>query len=141
MFGMHPAHRRNRLPRRDRRRPHETATVSVAGADIVVVGFFSAREPDYATRMDDAANAVATLGGRVVATFTQRRGVSAGGVRLMARPFSPRTLFSAGKVGEIATACAELAADAVVVVNQLTPHQRAVLTEAFGRSTISLAEL
>lgn len=91
--------------------------------------------------MDDAANVVATLGGQVVAMFTQRRGVSAGGVGVMARPLSPRTLFSTGKVGEIAAACAELAADAVVVINELTPHQRSVLTKAFGRSTISLAEL
>ncbi|MEV4236027.1 MULTISPECIES: hypothetical protein [unclassified Nocardia] len=138
---MHPTHRRNRLPRRNRRRRLDTPAVSVAGADIVIVGFFSAREPDYVTRMDDAANVVATLGGQVVAMFTQRRGVSAGGVGVMARPLSPRTLFSTGKVGEIAAACAELAADAVVVINELTPHQRSVLTKAFGRSTISLAEL
>lgn len=113
--------------------------MSLDGFDIVLVGFFSAKQKDYAERMDAAAQAVAARGGRVVARFVQRRGVSSGGVGLMSREYSARTLLSAGKVREVTQACADHSADAVVFVNPLTERQRRVLTRTFGRPAVSLA--
>ncbi|MEV5574420.1 hypothetical protein AB0L06_30670 [Spirillospora sp. NPDC052269] len=132
--------RRDRLPGRRARKQLDVADLTVVdGADVALAGFFSARQKDHLVQMDAAAEVIADLGGRVVERFVQRRGVSAGGVRAMTRPYSSRTLVSSGKVREIAAACQEHGVDVVVFVNALTHHQQRALSTALGRPTVSLA--
>ncbi len=84
--------------------------------------------------------ACAGLGARVVGRIVQRRGVSDGGAKKMALPYSSRTLPSYGKVREVAAACEHTDADAVVFLKPLTERQRRVLTEMLGRPAVSLSE-
>ena len=118
-----------------------SAPVEVAGADVLLVGYFSAKERNFVDIMDAAAAELTALGARIVGRTVQRRGVSGGGVRKMALPYSSRTLLSSGKVREVAAARAGTDADAVVFVAPLTEHQRRVLTEMFGRPAVSLSEV
>ncbi|MEW1778251.1 hypothetical protein [Streptomyces sp. NPDC086777] len=140
---MHQPRRRDRRPGRPvpsapvRRRAFR---LPAAGADVVLVGYFSAKQKDFETVMASAAAELAAHGARVVARIVQRRGVSDGGVRKMGLPFSSRTLLSDGKVREVAQVCDRAAADAVVFVAELTEHQRRVLTETLGRPVVSLSE-
>jgi predicted DNA binding protein len=123
-------------------------TTSVADADVLIAGLFSAKQKDHADLMDDLAAEISELGGRVVRRFVQRRGVSGGkkghapgGQANMDQPFSSRTLMSTGKVYEIAEACTETQAAAVVFANDLTGRQRTVLTEIFGCPALSRSDL
>ncbi|MEU4169879.1 hypothetical protein AB0F46_23740 [Streptomyces sp. NPDC026665] len=89
--------------------------------------------------MDAAATELTARGARIVGRITQRRGVSDGGVRKMALPYSPRTLLSSGKIRELAALCEETEADVVVFVPSLTDRQRLVLTEIFDRPTVGVS--
>ncbi|MEV5970334.1 hypothetical protein [Streptomyces sp. NPDC051921] len=111
------------------------------GADVVLVGYFSAKQKDFETLMASAAEELAAQGGRVVARIVQRRGVSDGGARRMGLPFSSRTLLSQGKVREVAQTCDRLGADAVIFVATLTEHQRRTLTEMLHRPAASLSDV
>jgi 50S ribosomal subunit-associated GTPase HflX len=113
----------------------------VAGLDAVIVGFFSAKQKDHVGLMEEFSQRVTRLGARVVGSFTQRRGVSDGGVRYMNVPFSSRTVIRQGKVEAIAAFCRETKVDAVIFLNTLTDHQREVLGEAFGRLVIDASQL
>ncbi|GAA2368867.1 HflX-like GTP-binding protein [Nonomuraea africana] len=113
----------------------------LAGADVLVVGYFSAKEKQHAALMAALADSVTALGAHVVGRFVQRRGVSDGGVKAMDRPYSSRTLVSGGKVREIALAREETDADVVIFRNPLTAHQRDVLTELLGCPVISATDL
>ncbi len=127
--------------RGDRRREQvrwSVPAVRLAGADVVLVGFFSARTKDFAERMDATTAALTARDARIVGRFVQRRGVSDGGVRKMDLPLSSRTLLSSGKVREVAAACAD--ADIAVFVAALSKRQQRVLTELFGCPAVSLAE-
>ncbi|MER6226886.1 hypothetical protein ABT189_41115 [Streptomyces sp900105755] len=140
---MHQPRRRDRRPAR--RVPavpvqRRTFQLTAAGADVVLVGYFSAKQKDFETVMASAAAELAAHGARVVARIVQRRGVSDGGVRKMGLPFSSRTLLSYGKVREVAQACDRADADAVVFVAALTERQRHTLTEILGRPAVSLSE-
>ncbi|MEV7401411.1 hypothetical protein AB0N93_13575 [Streptomyces sp. NPDC091267] len=126
------------------RNPYEGPALVVAGADVVVVGYFSARQKDFASLMDVAVADVTALGARVVGRIVQRRGVSGGGVRKMGLPYSSRTLMSYGKVRETAEVCARARADVAVfltVPSVLTERQRKVLTELLGCPVVSLGEV
>lgn len=105
----------------------------------MLVGYFSAKQKDFAVRMDTAAVDLTARGAQVVGRVVQRRGVSDGGARKMALPYSSRTLLSSGKAREVAALREETGADAVVFLNALTEHQRRVLTEAFGCPAVSLS--
>ncbi|BFU43885.1 hypothetical protein [Krasilnikovia sp. MM14-A1004] len=117
------------------------------GADVVVVGLFSAKERDYEVRLDELAAVVEARGGRVVGRYVQRRGASdrwkerPGGAARMSRPFSRRTLLTQGKVREIADACRQGDVDAAVFVNALTPVQRTVLAGILGCVVFSGGDL
>jgi 50S ribosomal subunit-associated GTPase HflX len=108
------------------------------GADVVLIGLFSASEKEYGVRLDELADLVEARGGRVVGRFVQRRGVSdrwnerPGGAARMSRPFSRRTLLTHGKIREIAEACREADIDAAIFANTLTPVQRTVLADILG---------
>lgn len=115
--------------------------VGVTGADVVLVGQFSAKEKNFVALMDAAAAELTARGARVVRRITQRRGVSDGGVRKMSLPYSSRTLLSSGKVLEVAALCEETDADLVVFVTSLTDRQKNVLTGIFDRPAMSLAEI
>ncbi|MFJ3502648.1 hypothetical protein [Streptomyces sp. NPDC090135] len=119
--------------------PPAAAPFAVAGADVVLVGYFSARQRDFAALMDAAAAGLADRGARVVARAVQRRGVSRGGAAKTALPLSPRTLLSGGKVREVAEVRERTGAGAVVFLNPLTPRQRDVLTGCLGCPVVSLA--
>ncbi|MFD3682918.1 hypothetical protein [Streptomyces sp. NPDC058613] len=134
----HPARRRGR-DGAGRSAPAAPAPV-VPGADVVLAGFFSAKEKAFAALMAEVSAEVEARGGRVVGHVVQRRGVSAGGVRKMALPYSPRTLTGSGKVRESAALAARTDADAVVFLNPLTPLQQDVLSGIFGRPALGLAE-
>src|SRR5438552_1253878 len=82
------------MERRRGRRPSDV----VAGVDVVLVGLFSAKDKEIDAKLDLLAASVEALGGQVVGRHVQRRGVSHGGARKMAWPFSRRTLLSPGKV-------------------------------------------
>jgi 50S ribosomal subunit-associated GTPase HflX len=103
------------------------------GADVVVIGLFSAKEKDYEVRLDELAALAEARGGRVVGRHVQRRGASdrwkqrPGGAARMSQPFSRRTLLTHGKIREIAEACRKGNVDAAVFVNALTTIQRTAL--------------
>ncbi|WP_328387472.1 hypothetical protein [Nocardia sp. NBC_00416] len=105
-----------------------------------MAGLFSAQRTDHPVVMAEVAAEVTRLGGRVVESFVQRRGVSGGkkgkntpgGAVTMSEPYSSRTLMSMGKVREIAEACHRANAGAVVFANELTGRQRAALATICG---------
>jgi 50S ribosomal subunit-associated GTPase HflX len=107
---------------------------------VVIVGYFSGKQRDWAALMDAAARALEERGARVVGRIVQRRGVSAGGVKKMALPYSSRTLLTYGKVREAATLRERTNADAAVFVGDLTQRQRRVLTGMLGCPAVSLAD-
>ncbi|MFD8982632.1 hypothetical protein [Streptomyces sp. NPDC059564] len=138
---MHPNRKRERRPQRPKTAVEAAVrTLSVAGADLVLVGLFSSKRKEFVTLMDEAEARVSALGGRVVGRIVQRRGVSDGGVRLMERPFSSRTLLRSGKVREAAALRERTAACAVVFLSELTECQRRVLSAALGCPAVSLAD-
>jgi 50S ribosomal subunit-associated GTPase HflX len=108
-----------------------------AGTDVVLVGLFSAKDKAVDAKLDLLAASVETLGGRVVGRHVQRLGVSHGGARKMASPFSRRTLLSPGKAREVAAACRSARVTVAVFVNPLTGHQRTVLGDLLGCLVIS----
>ncbi|MFF3563043.1 hypothetical protein ACFYXS_23660 [Streptomyces sp. NPDC002574] len=141
---MHQPRRRDRRPaRRARPEPtrHRAPRLTLVGADVVVVGCFSAKEKDFATLMTSAATELAARGARVVGQIVQRRGVSDGGVRKMGLPYSSRTLLSKGKVREVAEACERADADAVIFVASLSERQQHALTPLLDRPVVSLSEI
>ncbi|MFG3704724.1 hypothetical protein ACGF7U_08315 [Micromonospora sp. NPDC047670] len=116
-------------------------TSILAGADVVLVGLFSAKDKEFGAKLDRLAASVKAHGGRVVSRHVQRRGVSHGGAAKMTEPFSRRTLFSPGKAREIAQACRAAEVGVAVFINPLTEHQRAVLGDMFGCRVISGEDL
>ncbi|MFC8294884.1 hypothetical protein ACFUJ0_19860 [Streptomyces sp. NPDC057242] len=141
---MHRHHGRGWRPARRARgtgAPADAPPFDVAGADVVLVGYFPAGQRDFAALMDAAAAGLADRGARVVARAVQRRGVSHGGARKTSLPFSSRTLLSRGKVHEVAEVRERTGADAVVFLNGLTGHQRLSLTGIFGCPVVGLAEI
>jgi hypothetical protein len=140
---MHQDRRRDRRPVRGAglvRARHEAPALAVEGADVVIVGYFSGKQKDFATLMDAAAQEMTTRGARVVGRVVQRRGVSDGGAKKMALPYSSRTLLSYGKVREAASLCEQTSADAAVFLVPLTERQRHVLTGMLGCPAVSLAD-
>lgn len=115
--------------------------MTVQGADVFLVGYFSAKDDQYEAAMAGLAARVGAAGARVVRQFVQRRGVSHGGVGRMGLPLSRRTLISIGKVHEIARARQETGASIVVFLNPLTGHQRAALEDAFGCQVLTASAL
>jgi 50S ribosomal subunit-associated GTPase HflX len=109
----------------------------MVGADVMLVGLFSAKDKGIDTKLDLLAASVETLGGRVVGRHVQRRGVSHGGARKMASPFSRRTLLSPDKARAVADACRSAGVAVAVFVNPLTEHQRTVLADMFGCPVVS----
>jgi hypothetical protein len=97
------SHRR-RPPSRPARSPRRLPLSTLIDVDVVLIGYFSAKEKAHAALIDGLARLVEARGARVVGRFVQRRGVSHGGTDKMTVPLSSRTLFSAGKVHEIADA-------------------------------------
>ncbi|WP_235965541.1 HflX-like GTP-binding protein [Micromonospora rubida] len=124
-----------------RRYPGGPPISVLAGANVVLVGLFSARDKEFGRKLDLLANSVEAHGGRVVSQHVQRRGVSDGGAAKMTEPFSRRTLLGPGKAREVAQACLAANADVAVFVNPLTDHQRAVLGDLFGCIVISGEDL
>lgn len=106
----------------------------------MIVGFFSAKQKDFVALMDAAAVGVTEHGARVVGQIVQRRGVSKGGAKKMALPYSPRTLLSYGKVREVAETCERFDADAVLFVTPVTRRQCLLLTETFGLPVMGFEE-
>ncbi|MGW0390403.1 HflX-like GTP-binding protein [Streptomyces sp. NPDC003042] len=142
---MHQHRERARRPgRRVRttagRRNAPVALPPLAGAEFVLVGYFSAKRKDFTTVMDAAAADLTVRGARIVGRFVQRRGVSDGGVRKMALPYSSRTVLRYGKVREVAAARELTGADAVVFVHSLTERQQRVLSDLFGCPALGLAQ-
>ncbi|MGW5559381.1 HflX-like GTP-binding protein [Micromonospora sp. NPDC003944] len=113
----------------------------LTGADVALVGLFSAKDRKFAGKLDLLASLVEAHGGQVISRHVQRRGVSSGGADKMGDPFSRRTLLSPGKAGEVADACRQGGAGVVVFANPLTDHQRAVLTDMFGCLVITGEDL
>lgn len=115
--------------------------LTAAGADVVLAGYFSAKQKDFEVLMASAATELAARGARVVVQIVQRRGVSDGGVQKMSLPYSSRTLMSYGKVREIAQAGDQANADAVIFVAALTERQQRTLTDMLGRPAVSLTDI
>ncbi|WCD94195.1 hypothetical protein PGH47_00375 [Streptomyces sp. HUAS 31] len=111
------------------------------GADVVLVGYFSAKQKDFEAVITSAAAELAARGVRVVAQIVQRRGVSDGGVQKMGLPHSSRTPPTYGKVRDVAQVCDQANADAVFFVASLTERQQRTLTEMFGRPAVSLSDI
>ncbi|MFF2302810.1 hypothetical protein ACFVVP_09945 [Streptomyces sp. NPDC058128] len=138
-------------PRRDDRRLADrrfpapargrTFRIPAVGADVVLVGYFSAKQKDFETVMASAATTLAAHGAQVVAQIVQRRGVSDGGARKMGLPYSSRTLLTYGKVREVALRCEETDAAAVVFTTPLTERQRRTLTAMLGRPATSVSDM
>lgn len=113
----------------------------LAGADVLIVGFFSAKQKDYEAVMEATATLAAALGARVAGLVAQRRGVSDGGVAVMGRPFSRQTLLRPGKVRELAQRCRAERIGAVVFVNALSDRQRLILEARLGCTVVHRGEL
>lgn len=113
----------------------------LAGADVALVGLFSAKDKEFGSKLDLLATLVEAHGGRVVSRHVQRRGVSHGGADKMTTLFSRRTLLSSGKAREVADACRASEVGVVVFANPLTEHQRAVLNGMFDCLVISSEDL
>lgn len=114
--------------------------MTIDGADVVIVGYFSGKQKDFGALMDAAAQELRARGARVVGRIVQRRGVSDGGAEKMALPYSSRTLLTYGKVREAVSLCERTDADAAVFVGCLTQRQRRVLTGMLGCPAVSLAD-
>ncbi|MFF0203351.1 hypothetical protein [Streptomyces sp. NPDC005017] len=112
-----------------------------AGAAVVLVGYFSAKQKDHEALMASAAAELEARGARVVGRIVQRQSVSAGGVGKMGLPHSSRTLLSYGKVHEVARASDRVDADAVIFVATLTDRRQRTLTDMLGRPAVSLADI
>lgn len=141
---MHQPRRRDRrLARRVSSRPDRRPAfrVPAVGADVVLVGYFSAKQKGFEALMASAAAALAAHGARVVAQIVQRRGVSDGGARKMSLPYSSRTLLTYGKVREVELACDRADADAVIFTASLSERQRRTLTDMLGRPAVSLSDI
>ncbi|MEU8756852.1 hypothetical protein AB0C88_40880 [Streptomyces chartreusis] len=141
---MHQLRRRDRrLARRVQSEPDQRRAfrLPAVGADVVLVGYFSAKQKDFEMLMASAAAELAARGVRVVAQIVQRRGVSDGGVKKMGLPHSSRTLLTYGKVREVAQVCEQANADAVFFVASLTERQQRTLTDMFGRPAVSLSDI
>ncbi|MEV0726220.1 hypothetical protein AB0I37_25985 [Micromonospora purpureochromogenes] len=123
------------------RDPTASPTSVLAGADVVLVGLFSAKDKEFGAKLDLLAASVKAHGGRVVSRHVQRRGVSHGGAAKMTESFSRGTLLSPGKAREIAQACRAAEVAVAVFVNPLTEHQRAVRGDLFGCLVISGGDL
>ncbi|MFJ4467633.1 hypothetical protein ACIP2X_09175 [Streptomyces sp. NPDC089424] len=141
---MHQPRRRDR--RLARRVPpeaarHQASRLTADGADVVLVGYFSAKQKNFETLMASAATELAAHGARVVVQIVQRRGVSDGEVQKMGLPYSSRTLLSYGKVREVAQACDQAHADAVIFAASLTERQKRALTALLGRPGASLSDI
>ncbi|MET7362443.1 hypothetical protein ABZS76_29000 [Streptomyces sp. NPDC005562] len=141
---MHQPRRRDR--RLARHVPRERARcqpsqLTAAGADVVLVGFFSAKQKDFEALMTSAAAGLAARGARIVGQMVQRRGVSDGGAQKMGLPYSSRTLLSYGKVREVAQACEQADADVVVFLTTLTERQQRALTAMLGSPAVSLGDI
>ncbi|GED89741.1 hypothetical protein TNCT6_68260 [Streptomyces sp. 6-11-2] len=119
----------------------QASRLTTIGADVVLVGYFSAKQKDFETLMASAATELAARGARVVVQIVQRRGVSDGGVQKMGLPYSSRTLLSYGKVREVAQACDQANADAAIFVASLTERQQRALTALLGRPAVSLSDI
>jgi 50S ribosomal subunit-associated GTPase HflX len=102
----------------------------VSGKRIIVAGFFSAREKDWQSQVDQFCESLSDSGATIVGTCIQRRGVSRGGVQKMDQPFDRKLLISKGKVEELIKDCEEEDADAVVFINVLDSKQRHALANA-----------
>ena len=119
----------------------------LGGADVALIGLFSAKDKQYEARLDELAAMVEARGGRVVARLVQRRGASdrwkqhPGGSLRMSQPFSRRTLLTHGKVREIAQTCREAEIYAAVFANTLTNRQRSVLAKTLGCLILSGEDL
>ncbi|WP_430497830.1 hypothetical protein ACQRWP_23740 [Micromonospora trifolii] len=113
----------------------------LAGADVALVGLFSAKDKEFASKLNLLARLVEAHGGQVVSRHVQRRGVSSGGADKMGDPFSRRTLLSPGRAREVADACRQRGVGVVVFANPLTDHQRAVLKDMFGCLVLSAEDL
>ncbi|MDW5324130.1 hypothetical protein [Plantactinospora sp. KLBMP9567] len=107
----------------------------------VLVGLFSAKVRDHQDQFDDLEARLGALGVRVCGRFLQRRGVSDGGVRLLAAPLSRRFLIRSGKLAQVVEACETDDVDVVVFVNDLTNYQRACLSVRLGRPVLTRAEV
>ncbi|MFE9783299.1 hypothetical protein ACFYPA_34800 [Streptomyces sp. NPDC005775] len=141
---MHQPRRRDRrLARREssERARRQSSQFTAAGADVVLVGYFSAKQKNFEGLMASAAQELAARGAWVAMQLVQRRGVSDGGVQKMSLPYSSRTLLSYGKVREVAQACSQANADAVIFVASLTERQQRVLTATLGRPAVSLSDI
>ncbi|WP_406503229.1 hypothetical protein [Streptomyces sp. NBC_00212] len=111
------------------------------GTDVVLVGYFSSKQKDFAELMETAAQQATNHGARVVGRIVQRRGVSDGGAKKIALPYSSRTLLSYGKVREVAALCEQTNADAALFLSTLTERQHRVLTGMLGCPAVSLADV
>lgn len=117
------------------------------GADVVLIGLFSAKDKHYDVRLNELAALAEARGSHVVGRYVQRRGASdrwrerPGGAARMSQPFSRRTLLTYGKLREIAEACREADIGAAIFANTLTDLQRTVLTTTLGCPVFSAADL
>ena len=116
---------------------------------VIVVGLFSAREPDPQAALIELAQRVEAHGGSVGGQLLQRRGVSRdkrpGGSKRMDHPLSPTTLIGRGKAQELAELCRSTSADLVLFRNLLSERQRSHLeelcaTRVHDAATLGLAE-
>lgn len=108
---------------------------------VILVGLFSAKVRDYQDQLDALDVEVTALGVQVRAHFVQRRGVSAGGVRLMTSPLSRRFLLGPGKLEQVAAAGEFFDVDAIVFANELTAYRRRWLSARFGRPVLTRADM
>lgn len=141
---MHQPRRRDRRPaRRVSSEPAQPQAfrVPARGVDVALVGYFSAKQKDFEALMASAATELAAHGARVVVQIVQRRGVSDGGAQKMGLPYSSRTLLTYGKVREVALACEQANADAVIFTASLTERQRRTLTDMLGRPAVGLLDV
>jgi 50S ribosomal subunit-associated GTPase HflX len=111
-------------------------TTNLKGCRCVIAALVSAKDKQAPSRLGALRALVESLGGSVVGTVVQRRGVSRaskpGGVKQLNAPMNAATVLGAGKVEELAALAGSTGANTVIFLNALSASQVARLGELTG---------
>ncbi len=110
----------------------------------ILAGFFSAKDKEYQSKMDDAVQYIEKNGGIVADKIVQRRGVSAsknpGGSNRMSEPLNTKLLFSKGKTEELSKIAEAKDVDMIIFFNSLTPLMLSNISRFTGRKIVSFLD-
>jgi 50S ribosomal subunit-associated GTPase HflX len=120
-------------------------TTNLQGSRCILAALVSAKDKGAASRIAALQARVEALGGAVVGSVVQRRGVSRasgpGGVHRLNAPLDAATVMGAGKVEELAALATSTKADTVVFLNALKTSQAERLAELTGCRVLAAGDV